>query len=65
MPEGEYPGWWPAGATEESARVCGCDYCLELLDRLEDHREGVAVDSENRTLSSFSSDDPPELRVAA
>lgn len=49
----QYPPWWPAGATEESARVCGCDYCQKLLDKLEQHRSGVAVDDENRTLDSF------------
>jgi len=47
------PGWWPTGATEASARECGCDYCQQLLDRLEQHREGVAIDEENRTLNSF------------
>lgn len=48
------PQWWPAGATEERARTCGCDYCTELLARLDEHRSGVAVDGDHRTLDSFT-----------
>lgn len=49
----EYPGWWPDGADEEYARACGCDYCRDLLDRLNEHRDGIAADGEHATITSF------------
>jgi hypothetical protein len=47
------PQWWPAGATEAHARACGCDYCRDLLDRLDEHRDGIAVDGKHATIASF------------
>jgi hypothetical protein len=51
--DGGMPPWWPAGADVEIVRDCGCNYCDELIDALEQEREGVAVDGEHASLAAF------------
>jgi len=48
------PEFWPRGADESYVRECNCEWCAQLVDALEDWREGVAVDGEHATLESFS-----------
>lgn len=53
------PGWWPDGADEALVRDCNCDRCGALVEALEDHRQGVAVDGEHATLSAYSEGGEP------
>jgi len=52
--ETDKPDWWPAGADEQYARECNCDYCAELIEALEQHRDGIAIDGENQPLDRFA-----------
>jgi hypothetical protein len=48
------PPWWPRGADEALVRECTCGWCEALIERLEDAREGIAVDGEHRSLAAYS-----------
>lgn len=48
-----YPDWWPAGCDESLVRSCNCDHCGEMIDALEDYRQGQAPDGENKTLEAY------------
>lgn len=48
------PDWWPDGAAEALVRDCNCEYCGELIDALEEWRNGVAPDGEHVALKAFS-----------
>lgn len=46
--------WWPDGARESLVRECGCDWCNELIARLEHERaaeQGNAPATEDGDLS--------------
>lgn len=48
------PPGWPRGASEARVRECNCPTCRELVEQLEQARDGVAVDGEHRTLAAYS-----------
>lgn len=52
-PEPE-PAWWPDGTDEGLVRDCNCEYCAELVDRLDRHQAGQAPDGEHASLTAFA-----------
>lgn len=51
--------WWPSGASEQLARECNCDYCTQLVDKLDSERaarggDEPATDDGDMSLHAFA-----------
>lgn len=49
------PDWWPSGADPDLVDECNCDYCNDLIDRLETWREGRVPGDEKQATLKFPS----------
>jgi len=49
----EKPEWWPAGCREDYVKECNCQRCANMLEALDQWREGKTPDGEHRRLGAF------------